>query len=306
MIANSSMSKNPIKVSGVSLVRISFDETNYKKIRQELDKSLLKVVDEVDIFYKNGIKTALIQNIYELYKKEILEKRKGNSIIPFDQFIIYIIYNEIKTNEILLIIYIDEKKEQDQFSKIFIHSRKVIRKLKLDSNDKKVAEFCNKTIEIPKLNKTNGIYTIIQKESNDRIKSLYLILRRLNSKINARISSLINSDDGLEIASKFTGPSNISENNEVIEFLQYLSVKVITNSLEKAKQIFDKFEEHNFIENSDYDIVVWRLKKDIILFYKIHNKVSLLSIVPIEKISIDKCVKEMEKIRTDILNILKL
>ncbi|MBD3226710.1 MAG: hypothetical protein GF329_00855 [Candidatus Lokiarchaeota archaeon] len=147
---------------------------------------------------------------------------------------------------------------------------------------------------------------IVRKESEARIKALESTLKKFNTKINATISTLINSDDGLEIASEFSRSSELSNDSKTIEFLQYLSVKVMTSSLEKAKQIFDKFKEHQFITNSNYETVVWKLKKENILFFKLHDKVSLLSIVPTEDISIDKCTREMNKFSPAILKILKL
>lgn len=147
---------------------------------------------------------------------------------------------------------------------------------------------------------------IVSKESETRIKTLQKTLKKFNTKINASISTLINSDDGLEIASEFARSTDLADDTETLEFLQYLSVKVMTNSLEKAKQIFEKFKKHNFINNPNYDMVVWRLKEENILFFKLHEKVSLLSIVPMEDISIDKCTREMKKISPHILKVLKL
>ncbi|MHA1229119.1 MAG: ADP-ribosylation factor-like protein [Candidatus Helarchaeota archaeon] len=147
---------------------------------------------------------------------------------------------------------------------------------------------------------------IVKKEAETRIKSLQKVLKGLNSKIKANLSTLINSDDGLEIASEFNPSFGLDNNTETIEFLQYLSVKVMTDSLERAKNIFDKFKNHKFITNSEYNTVVWRLRDEFILFFKLHEKVSLLSIISAENTSIDKCIREMEKISNEVLTILKL
>jgi len=147
---------------------------------------------------------------------------------------------------------------------------------------------------------------IVKKESESRIKSLQRILRLYNSKINAHLSTLINSDDGLEIASDFRRTSNISDDSEIIEFLQYVSVKVMTESLDKAKKIFDQFKYHHFISDSEYYMVVWKLKNESVLFFRLHEKVFLLSIVNNQSISIDKCVRELKKVVNEILEILKL
>jgi len=147
---------------------------------------------------------------------------------------------------------------------------------------------------------------IVKKESEARIKSLQNILKKFNSKIGSNISTLINSEDGLEIASEFGKHSNLEMNSEIVEFLQYLSVKVMSNSIDKATEIFKQFREHGFITDPRYDLVLWRLKNEYVLFFKLHSKVSLLSIIPIGSISIDKYVKEAEKISSEVLKILKL
>ncbi|MHA1270431.1 MAG: ADP-ribosylation factor-like protein [Candidatus Helarchaeota archaeon] len=147
---------------------------------------------------------------------------------------------------------------------------------------------------------------IVKKESELRIKSLQKILKSLNSKINASLSTLINSEDGLEIASEFDVSLKIEKNIKTLEFLQYLSVKVMSDSLDRAQKIFDNFKLHNFITNSKYNIVIWRMAKEFIIFYRLHDKVSLLTIFEIKGTSIDKSIREIEKISSDVLKILKL
>lgn len=41
-----------------------------------------------DIIFQKGIGIPLIQNVLELCKEEILEKKQGNSVIPIEDFMI--------------------------------------------------------------------------------------------------------------------------------------------------------------------------------------------------------------------------
>lgn len=147
---------------------------------------------------------------------------------------------------------------------------------------------------------------IVKKEAEGRINSLKNLLKKYNSRVNANLSTLINSDDGLEIASDFRISNKFDDELEVIEFLQYLSVKVMTDSLDRASEIFDRFKKHKFISDSKYDMVAFRLRQEYMLFFKLHEKVSFLTIVPVDETSIDKCNREINKIAKNILEILKL
>jgi GTPase SAR1 family protein len=145
---------------------------------------------------------------------------------------------------------------------------------------------------------------IVKKEAEGRINSLKNLLKKYNTRVNANLSTLINSDDGLEIASDFR--NKFDDELEVLEFLQYLSVKVMSDSLDKASEIFNRFKTHNFISNSEYNMVAFRLREEYMLFFKLHEKVSFLTIVPVNEATIDKCVREINKISKGILEILKL
>lgn len=78
------------------------------------------------------------------------------------------------------------------------------------------------------------------------------------------------------------------------------------DSLDKASEIFNRFKTHNFISNSEYNMVAFRLREEYMLFFKLHEKVSFLTIVPVDEATIDKCVREINKISKNILEILKL
>ena len=45
-----------------------------------------------EIILQKGVGVPLIQNVLELYKREIIAKKKGSSIIPLNEFTIHIQY----------------------------------------------------------------------------------------------------------------------------------------------------------------------------------------------------------------------
>ena len=73
--------------------------------------SQIDVGAQFNVLFQKGIGVPLIQNVIELYKKEIIHKKQGNSIIPLEKFTIFIHYftNENHNQDILVIIYMEEK-----------------------------------------------------------------------------------------------------------------------------------------------------------------------------------------------------
>jgi len=110
-----------------------------------------------NVLFQKGIGEPLIQNIIELYKKEIIHKKQGNSIIPLEKFTIFIHYFENHNHDILVIIYMEEKDSSVNFSKLYFLSRKINRKFQLNEPVSKIIEDFDTAVEIPR---TDGIIAV--------------------------------------------------------------------------------------------------------------------------------------------------
>ena len=127
---------------------------NPEKLRM-LGYGLLKI-SEVNSFggfsiiLQRGIGVPLIQNVIELYKKEIITKRKGNSIIPLDDFTLFIHFFENENQEISVIIYMEEKERSVNFPKLYFLSKKINNKVKSQSSISEITNAFESEIEIPR------------------------------------------------------------------------------------------------------------------------------------------------------------
>ncbi len=122
---------------------------------QMLGYGLLRISDvnsegKFDITYQKGIGVPLIQNIIELYKKEIITKKQGNSIIPLKDFTIYIQYFSYIENEISVIIYMEEKERSVNFPQLYFLSKKINKKVKSKASLSEITHEFQSHIEIPK------------------------------------------------------------------------------------------------------------------------------------------------------------
>ncbi|MHA2194344.1 MAG: hypothetical protein ACXABO_02005 [Promethearchaeota archaeon] len=110
-----------------------------------------------NIIFQKGIGVPLIQNIIELYKKEIILKKQGNSIIPLDDFTIYIQYFKNTDEKISVILYMEEKEQSANFSKLYFLSKKVNKKLLSKESKSDITKLFESEIDIPR---TDGIIAI--------------------------------------------------------------------------------------------------------------------------------------------------
>lgn len=134
---------NPIvmEILGIGLVKISQTDIEAK----------------FKVLFQKGIGVPLIQNVIELYKKEIVNKKQGNSIIPLEKFTLFIHYFENHNQDILVIIYMEKKDSSVNFSKLYFLSRKINRKFQLNEPVLQIIEDFDNAVEIPK---TDGIIAI--------------------------------------------------------------------------------------------------------------------------------------------------
>ncbi|MFX0145978.1 MAG: hypothetical protein ACFE9C_18070 [Candidatus Hodarchaeota archaeon] len=138
---NSKENTVKMEILGIGLVKIS-----------QID-----IEAKFDVLFQKGIGVPLIQNVIELYKKEIINKKQGNSIIPLEKFTLFIHYFENPNHDILVIIYMEEKDSSVNFSKLYFLSRKINKKFQLNEPVLKIIEDFDTAVEIPK---TDGIIAI--------------------------------------------------------------------------------------------------------------------------------------------------
>ncbi|MHA1149673.1 MAG: hypothetical protein ACTSR8_15665 [Promethearchaeota archaeon] len=116
---------------------------------------------ESNIIIQLGIGTPLIQNILELYRKEIVGKTKGNSIIPMKEYIIYIQYYPDNLNQLIsLLIYLNSKEVQVNYSKFYLVSKKIISLLKRNLSYTETLESLSELIEIPKVSEVQAVFIL--------------------------------------------------------------------------------------------------------------------------------------------------
>jgi len=140
---NSNQSIEKLHILGYGLLNISEPESGGK----------------LNVILQNGIGVSLIQNIFELYKSEIINKRQGNSIIPLDEFTIYIQYFKNGEKNISVILYMEEKEPTVpvNFPKLYFLSRKINKQILSNAPLSKITKICESEIEIPK---TDGVIAI--------------------------------------------------------------------------------------------------------------------------------------------------
>ncbi len=110
-----------------------------------------------DIICQKGMGAPLIQNVIELYKKEIILKKQGNSIIPLDDFTIYIQYFKNGEEKISVILYMEEREQKVNFSKLYFLSKKVNKKLRSEASTAGISDLFESEIVIPR---SEGIIAI--------------------------------------------------------------------------------------------------------------------------------------------------
>jgi len=140
------------------------DTTETKDILQMLGYGLIKISDfsnndKIHILFQKGIGTPLIQNVIELCKREINDQKQGNSIIPLDDFSIFIHYFQHKNNNIV-ILYMTAKDHTINFPKLYFFTRKITNQIRLNTPISEVINTCNKTISIPQTKGIIGVFII--------------------------------------------------------------------------------------------------------------------------------------------------
>jgi len=132
---------------------------------QMLGYGLLNISDinnggSFSIDFQKGIGVPLIQNIIELYKKEIINKKQGNSIIPLEDFTIFIQYFKNKEDDISVILYMEEKDQSVNFGRLYFLSKKINQNVISNASITDIIKIFDNEIEIPKSEGIIAIFVI--------------------------------------------------------------------------------------------------------------------------------------------------
>ncbi len=162
---NSNTDSNQLKMLGIGLIKILEIESGGK----------------FETIYQRGIGNALIQNVLEMYKKEIIEIKKGTSIIPLDDFTLFINYFHHK-GDIFVMIYMDGKELSLNIPQIYLFTKKIAQQIQSNTPISEIKKILNEEIIIPR---AEGIMAFLAFGSSG---NLYF------SKINKAKSKISQSD----------------------------------------------------------------------------------------------------------------
>ncbi|MFX1296540.1 MAG: ADP-ribosylation factor-like protein [Promethearchaeota archaeon] len=149
--------------------------------------------------------------------------------------------------------------------------------------------------------------TLIEKTETERFKNIQKILDKLNNRLNAKLTMLINKEDGLEIASSIHPElSKKVTTKDATEFLQYLSIKTLIYPLTMVLKLVQQFRKNKFLESKVLDITIFKFDREYIILKDIHKLISIFIATHTTSASLDKIELEINKISIKLLEILKL
>lgn len=121
---------------------------------------VIKMDEHFQVLFQKGLSFPLIQNLFELFKSEIFEKKQGTSIIPVDDFSIFLNYFENPNGEKLVMIYMYDKDNSEIYSQLYLHSLKIKKSIISNLSVSEIKNNVNNTIKIPRTNGVKGIYVL--------------------------------------------------------------------------------------------------------------------------------------------------
>ncbi|MFX1443537.1 MAG: hypothetical protein ACFFHV_09005 [Promethearchaeota archaeon] len=137
-----------LEVLGIGLIKITFENI------ESVDYSS-------EVLYQIGIGMPMIQNILHLFKMEIIKKDSGNSIIPLDDFSVFLnFFKNKKELEKLILIYLYEKESPLQYSELYLHSKSIIKFCCDNHSINEIKDIIKNSIEIPLGEGIIGIFVI--------------------------------------------------------------------------------------------------------------------------------------------------
>jgi len=111
---------------------------------------LLGITDksQFEVIFIKGMNYSLIQNVIELCKEEIIEKKEGNLIIPIEDYLLSLQYFMDKNNSIIVSIFMDEKEKGMNYVKVYLIFKKLKKLFQSYESFKDIKNFCQNNIEI--------------------------------------------------------------------------------------------------------------------------------------------------------------
>ncbi|MHA1146270.1 MAG: hypothetical protein ACTSRW_16160 [Candidatus Helarchaeota archaeon] len=113
-----------------------------------------------NVVFQKGIDIPMIQNILELFKQEFKSDDHKISFIPLDNFTIYVNYFENSEGEKLIAIYMFDKGDTGDYSRLYLHARKIRSLFRANSSLSKIRDFCEETIIVPRIGGVKAIYIL--------------------------------------------------------------------------------------------------------------------------------------------------
>ena len=112
-----------------------------------------------EILFQKGIGLPLIQNLMELYINDILLKKQGNSILPANDFTIFMHYFQNK-DDIIVILLMDEKKNSLSYPKIYNLTKEIRNSFRLNNFLFEIKNNFNDKVLIPKSEDVIAIFIL--------------------------------------------------------------------------------------------------------------------------------------------------
>jgi hypothetical protein len=81
-------------------------------------------------------------------------------MIPLEDFMVILHFFEDKTNNKIILIYMNDKEKDVNFTKLYLFSKEIFNKFESDFNLAEIKEFCDKKITIPQSKKLFGIFIL--------------------------------------------------------------------------------------------------------------------------------------------------
>ena len=239
---------NKLKMLGIGLIKIPLAHPNGK----------------FEIIFTKGISQSLIQDVFELYKNEIIEKKRGNSIIPLDDFSLYINYFQ-NNGDILVVIFMDEKNQTVNFPQLYMFTKKIANHIHLNKPFTGIETIFNQEVDIPRSEGIDAVlilgssgclyFSKINKEKSSIARS-ELHISGFISALYSFSREIINQDSGGNLKEINFGNQLfyiITQNNVIFVFL----VKKMDPLIERYMYLLaDEFlnKHHDHLKNFNGDV----------------------------------------------------
>jgi len=116
--------------------------------------------NDYEIIFKKGLRDPLIQNVIESNRQEILQKNKGNSIIPLEDVMIIIHFFEDSDQNKIILIFMDDKEKDINFTQLYLISKEIFKKFNKNLDIAEMKTYCDKKIKIPQSKDLIGLFIL--------------------------------------------------------------------------------------------------------------------------------------------------